>query len=417
MNLIVRAATLLLIVTFAASGCQSTGTSSSNAEPSTNTAGTKKITRKAVKQSGQDDKVASPSFFELLSGGQDTQEVRKRLETYQKQQEETRKKARERAAKLAEQRRIKRAKDAKEAAKAAKSNPSASATQPANFFTLLNSGNTEEAKKRREEAQKRQAEARKASRERALRRQAELAKKREEEQKKARKVAEKRRKAQLAANNAAGTSTTSTSTTASADTSNISTSSKIVVAAASKPSSVRVSVRSTRTGEIYLLRGLADVFSRGMDTLAVKLRKRGYNAYSYNHGQWRSLADDIVYRARNKQISYPIVISGHSLGANDAVHMANYLGANGVKVAYVASFDPTISGLRVGKGVGHVVNYYIPTEYGTRIAAGAGFTGKVSNVRIAHTETTNHLNVEKKSKFHSQVISRVGKITRRKRRS
>jgi hypothetical protein len=38
---------------------------------------------------------------------------------------------------------------------------------------------------------------------------------------------------------------------------------------------------------VYLFRGLADVFSTGMDTLAEELNKRGVYATSHNHADCR----------------------------------------------------------------------------------------------------------------------------------
>ena len=69
------------------------------------------------------------------------------------------------------------------------------------------------------------------------------------------------------------------------------------------PLTVKFSV--SRSGEIYLLRGLANVFSRGMDSFAEKLQKKGYNVSVHNHGSWHFLAEEIFYRAKRKEISYP----------------------------------------------------------------------------------------------------------------
>jgi hypothetical protein len=41
----------------------------------------------------------------------------------------------------------------------------------------------------------------------------------------------------------------------------------------------------------YLFRGLADVFSAGMDTLAAELNKQGVYATSHSHTDWKTIAD------------------------------------------------------------------------------------------------------------------------------
>ncbi len=47
-------------------------------------------------------------------------------------------------------------------------------------------------------------------------------------------------------------------------------------------------------GHVYLFRGLADVFSTGMDTLAEELRARGVAAVSLSHTDWKATADRIA---------------------------------------------------------------------------------------------------------------------------
>lgn len=171
---------------------------------------------------------------------------------------------------------------------------------------------------------------------------------------------------------------------------------------------------ATRTGEVYLMRGLMDIFSRGIDVLAVKLRRKGVYAVDTSYTEWKEWADDIIARSKTKDVSYPVIIMGHSLGGNDASKMASYLGANGVKVDYVVAFDPTEPGY-VGKNVGKVVNYYLPNGK-NRIRASKGFRGKLHNIDVSDYTDIAHTNVEKNPKLQARVIANVVKMTRKKRR-
>ncbi len=187
-----------------------------------------------------------------------------------------------------------------------------------------------------------------------------------------------------------------------------------------RPSEINIPVKGkiTRTGEIYLLRGLANVFSRGMDALGAKMVRKGLDARVYNHAAWRELADNIILRARRKQVSYPIVIMGHSLGANASANMASYLGDRGVKVSYVVAFDPTVP-TRVGKNIGRVINFYLPAEDNKNaIRKAPGFKGVLKNIDVRGVRGITHMNVEKDAKFHGQVINRTmgyTKVRRKKR--
>jgi hypothetical protein len=50
---------------------------------------------------------------------------------------------------------------------------------------------------------------------------------------------------------------------------------------------------------VYLLRGLMNIFSLGMDTLAEKIQRHGIYATVHNHTEWETLAEQAAaaYRA------------------------------------------------------------------------------------------------------------------------
>lgn len=186
-----------------------------------------------------------------------------------------------------------------------------------------------------------------------------------------------------------------------------------------RPSEIILDVKGKvkRTGEIYLLRGLANVFSRGMDTLGAKMVRAGLDARVYNHAAWRELADNIIARSKRKQVSYPIVIMGHSLGANASTTMAKYLGDRGVKVQYVVQFDPTVTTF-VGKNVNRVINFYLPLEDNRNVVKRApGFKGVIKNINVRGVRNLKHTTVEKDANFHSQVLKRTLGYTRKLRKA
>lgn len=166
----------------------------------------------------------------------------------------------------------------------------------------------------------------------------------------------------------------------------------------------------TRTGEVYLMRGLLDVFSRGMDTLAGRMRAKGFDAISYNHSNWQPYADDIIARSRRKEVSYPIIIMGHSLGGNAAPQMANYLGARGIKTSLVVAFDPTEHQV-VGRNVSTVINYYLPNGR-NKFDKASGFKGSLKNVNVSNIPNIEHTNVEKNTGLQNKSIARAVKLTR-----
>ena len=171
----------------------------------------------------------------------------------------------------------------------------------------------------------------------------------------------------------------------------------------------------TRTGEVILLRGLANIFSRGMDVIHEKLVAKGVDARVYNHSAWEALSNDLIARARRKEVSYPVIIMGHSLGANEAVRMATHLGRNGVPVEFVVAFDPTITTV-AGKNVRRVVNYYLPNGE-NHVRRGTGFKGKLSNVNVTNMTDVTHMNVEKNPTLQRRSIKTVMSLTKKRRSS
>lgn len=170
----------------------------------------------------------------------------------------------------------------------------------------------------------------------------------------------------------------------------------------------------TRTGEIILLRGLANIFSQGMDVIGDRLKAKGVDARVYNHGAWENLAIDIVNRSKKKQVSYPIIIMGHSLGGNASVQMATYLGKRGIPVSFVVAFDPTVTTF-VGPKVKRVVNYYLPNGKNT-VRRGHGFKGKLSNINVSNINGITHTTVEKTRKLQNRSINTVIKLVKKRRK-
>jgi len=154
---------------------------------------------------------------------------------------------------------------------------------------------------------------------------------------------------------------------------------------------------------VYLLRGLMNIFSLGMDTLADELNRRGVYATVDNHAEWQSLADQAAanYKAGKEG---PIIIIGHSLGADAAMEMGNYLGARGVPVALVVPFDGTQS-LSAGPGVARVLNL-TQRDY-AYMRRGAGFSGTLTNVDLSGDPNIDHLNIDKSPRLHARVIGEV----------
>jgi alpha-beta hydrolase superfamily lysophospholipase len=154
---------------------------------------------------------------------------------------------------------------------------------------------------------------------------------------------------------------------------------------------------------VYLFRGLADIFSAGMDTLTEELKKNGVYATSYSQTNWKPISDRAAadFKARKEG---PIILIGHSLGADAAMEMADYLGDKGVPVALVVPFDGTQS-FPVPANVARVVNF-TQRDY-AYMRPGPGFHGSLNNVDLSSNPEIGHLNIDKSPELHARVLSEI----------
>ncbi len=175
--------------------------------------------------------------------------------------------------------------------------------------------------------------------------------------------------------------------------------------ATSKPSPKRVSQQSN--GHVYLLRGLLNIFSLGMDDLAAKVQARGISASVHNHSEWQAIADDITakYKARAHG---PVVLVGHSLGADAVMYMAEYLGRKGVPVALVVPFDGTGS-FAASSNVSQVYNL-TQRDY-AHMRRGAGFRGTLNNVDVSG-QGYGHIDIDKSARLHALVLAKIQTVIR-----
>jgi hypothetical protein len=154
---------------------------------------------------------------------------------------------------------------------------------------------------------------------------------------------------------------------------------------------------------VYLLRGLFSVFSLGMDSLAEELKRRGVDATVHSYSDWQTLADGAAadYKAGKEA---PIILIGHSLGADDVMEMAAYLGRKGVPVALVVPFDATKS-FAASDNVARVLNL-TQRDY-AYMRGGPGFHGKLDNVDVSSDSSIDHINIDKSPRLHTRVVTEV----------
>lgn len=177
-----------------------------------------------------------------------------------------------------------------------------------------------------------------------------------------------------------------------------------------------------RAGNVYLVRGWIGVFSTGIDTLRDKLAEQGVRAAVYQDAQASSLASAIRERYAGATNAEPLVLVGHSYGADDVINIARVLNRDHITVDLLVTLDP-VTPRTVPPNVRKCINLYqsngfwdnLPWLRGVPVQAEKPELGLPeltnANVRVDRTDLLepglDHFNIEKKPKIQREVISQV----------
>ncbi|KAA9368238.1 lipase [Ochrobactrum quorumnocens] len=157
---------------------------------------------------------------------------------------------------------------------------------------------------------------------------------------------------------------------------------------------------------VYLLRGFGNLFSTGLDAIAADLKASGIVTHVESHVAWRQVAKTIIAE-RQKPGPRPIVLIGHSLGANAIIAIAASLDKFAIPVDYLATFAATAPE-PLPKNVRKAVNFYFSHHgWGLPLKAGPGFKGKLDNRDFSDAKDVGHFNIEKQRPLQQEVVRQV----------
>lgn len=162
-------------------------------------------------------------------------------------------------------------------------------------------------------------------------------------------------------------------------------------------------------GHMYLLRGLTSVYSFGIDQLAAKINHRGVTATVYGLSETGAIASDIIRKYKAGEDRGPVMLLGHSSGADYAIAIAERLKEAGVPVALAFGFDPT----RIADAVPANVELFINLYQGGNLIGGgevqpsSDFRGRLIDVDLReHTEIV-HITLDKTPAVQDAVADKV----------
>jgi hypothetical protein len=176
------------------------------------------------------------------------------------------------------------------------------------------------------------------------------------------------------------------------------------------PASARAATRASGTSDahVYLLRGVLNIFSLGLDEIAAKLQRQGIPVTVTNYVSWSSIADQAAADYKSGRVK-TIILVGHSSGATvlpDVVARLDQLGAPAKLVIGLDSIFRT----RLAGHAGRYINFYIGSGAGEPVTRTKDFHGTLENVNVQDVPGVGHITIEKNEIMQRRIISAIDAV-------
>jgi hypothetical protein len=163
------------------------------------------------------------------------------------------------------------------------------------------------------------------------------------------------------------------------------------------------------TTHVYLLRGVLNIFSLGLDDIARQLQAQGIPVTVANFVSWSSLADEAAAGYRSGQIK-TVILVGHSSGATALPDMIAKLGHLGVPVKLAIGLDSVFKTKLVAGNAERYINFYIASGAGEPVRVTDGFRGKLENIDVETVPGVGHVTIDKNAIMQQKVIGAIDSV-------
>lgn len=168
------------------------------------------------------------------------------------------------------------------------------------------------------------------------------------------------------------------------------------------------------SGQIYTMRGgLGGLFSKGMNHLESSLEiDNSIPALSTVWFRGGPLSKDIIRHYKKDPVHRPIILAGHSLGANEQINIARTLNSQHIPVALLITVDPVIPAT-IPPNVCHAINFYkpsfIPLMSGLRLHADNRDKTHLENIDVTKLPgvKVHHLNIDSSPVIQKRMLKEV----------
>lgn len=185
------------------------------------------------------------------------------------------------------------------------------------------------------------------------------------------------------------------------------------------------SQNSPARGRVILLRGLWDVFSLGLDDLAERTAQEGYEVVVARGPQWHDLAARETDNRRGLSPKLPLIVGGHSYGADHAIRFSQRLHDRGTDVDLLLLLDAT-NPPSIPANVKRCVHFYRPSIPGYLLPfllaghpvqrADGNSRTELENVRLTdellarEAAGVGHFNIDASPFIHNLCLNEMNRV-------
>lgn len=185
---------------------------------------------------------------------------------------------------------------------------------------------------------------------------------------------------------------------------------------AAQDSAKQLRTASYAKGDVYTMRGgLGGVFSKGMNTLQSTLeRDHEIRTASTVWYKANELSDFIIHQYQTGKRRGPIVLIGHSLGANEQINVAQRLYGAHIPVELLVTVE-TVLPIKIPPNVKMALNLYqpspifVPMFSGLKVKAMDPHQTKIENIDVSTIEgiSVNHFTIDKNTEVQKIMLQHI----------
>jgi pimeloyl-ACP methyl ester carboxylesterase len=165
-------------------------------------------------------------------------------------------------------------------------------------------------------------------------------------------------------------------------------------------------------GRAYLFRGVAGlIYSRGMDSLADRIRRAGIPANVQTYLTWRGAVEQAITDYRRDPA--PIILIGHSMGGDSALALAERLNSENIPVSLLVTYDPSRIADDVPPNVERYINIFQSSNImgGGNVVQGSRFHGHYASFNLKDHSEIIHINIEKAELIQEQLVNKIAQLS------